>query len=65
MGHLASHVAPLPALAGGAIIGFAASALMLLVGQVARHQRPPAGGMALRSLGRLPSMTKAEGSVRA
>jgi len=35
MGHLAPHVAPLPALAGGAIIGLAASALMLLIGQVA------------------------------
>lgn len=35
MSHLASNIAPLPALAGGAIIGLAASALMLLVGQVA------------------------------
>jgi uncharacterized membrane protein YedE/YeeE len=35
MGHLAPHIAPLPALAGGAIIGLAASALMLLIGQVA------------------------------
>jgi hypothetical protein len=35
MGHLAPHVAPLPALAGGAIMGLAASALMLLIGQVA------------------------------
>ena len=35
MGHLAPNIAPLPALAGGAIIGFAASALMLLIGQVA------------------------------
>jgi uncharacterized protein len=35
MGHLAPHFAPLPALAGGAIIGLAASALMLLIGQVA------------------------------
>jgi uncharacterized membrane protein YedE/YeeE len=35
MGHLAPHVAPLPALAGGAVIGLAASALMLLIGQVA------------------------------
>jgi hypothetical protein len=43
MGHLAPNFAPLPALAGGAIIGLAASA----------------------SLGRLPTMTKAEGSVRA
>ena len=35
MDHLASHFTPLPALAGGAIIGLAASALMLLIGQVA------------------------------
>ncbi len=35
MGHLAPHVARLPALAGGAVIGLAASALMLLIGQVA------------------------------
>ena len=35
MGHLAPHIAPLPALAGGAVIGLAASALMLLIGQVA------------------------------
>jgi uncharacterized membrane protein YedE/YeeE len=35
MGHLAPHIAPLPALAGGAILGLAASALMLLIGQVA------------------------------
>jgi uncharacterized membrane protein YedE/YeeE len=33
--HLAPHVAPLPALAGGAVIGLAASMLMLLIGQVA------------------------------
>jgi len=44
MGHLASHVAPLPALAGGAIIGFAASALMLLVGQVAGISVPLLAG---------------------
>jgi uncharacterized membrane protein YedE/YeeE len=35
MGHLASNFAPLPALAGGVLIGLSASALMLLVGQVA------------------------------
>jgi uncharacterized membrane protein YedE/YeeE len=35
MGHLALNFAPLPALAGGALIGLSASALMLLVGQVA------------------------------
>jgi uncharacterized protein len=35
MGHLTPHIAPLPALAGGAVIGLAASALMLLIGQVA------------------------------
>ncbi len=35
MFHLAPHIAPLPSLAGGALIGLAASALMFLIGQVA------------------------------
>lgn len=35
MGHLETSIAPLPALAGGAIIGLAASGLMFLLGQVA------------------------------
>jgi uncharacterized membrane protein YedE/YeeE len=35
MGHLEASITPLPALAGGAIIGLAASGLMFLLGQVA------------------------------
>jgi len=35
MGHLEASLAPLPALAGGALIGLAASGLMFLLGQVA------------------------------
>ncbi len=35
MGHLASNMAPLAALAGGAVIGLAATGLMLLLGQIA------------------------------
>jgi hypothetical protein len=74
MGHLAPQVAPLPSLAGGAIIGLAASALMLLIGQVAGISGRSdnfvffvvlLAGMALHSLGLQTTMTKAEGSVRA